>query len=276
MKSRRKKKPHPGAHRSLHANPTHERDIVASVCDLRGRRLAEPAEASEVMTGSNSADCAGDQRVRLMEACPLLRAALQGRGPGGASPVAIGPNSGVRHLSALHPGRLRAAVAPDEGRRPRHQRRSAVNLSKAGKLAATSAAIRARLSNRDLSDGAAAGAADAVALAVSVRLRQAGAGQFPRAQQSEAGYGVRRRGGSGDEDLALPMPSALLFRLVPYLPNGAAGWAADNLNNALLINVLLAVFNLLPIPPLDGSSGVAFGCCPADLRARSPRSSPTE
>jgi Zn-dependent protease len=53
-------------------------------------------------------------------------------------------------------------------------------------------------------------------------------------------------------NFALAILSALLFRLVSFVPPEAAGWAADNLNNALLINVLLAVFNLLPIPPLDG------------------------
>ncbi len=53
-------------------------------------------------------------------------------------------------------------------------------------------------------------------------------------------------------NLALAILSALSFRLVPFLPPDAARLAADNLNNALLINVLLAVFNLLPIPPLDG------------------------
>ena len=53
-------------------------------------------------------------------------------------------------------------------------------------------------------------------------------------------------------NLALAVLSALLFHLVPLLPLNAAVWATENLNNALIINVLLAVFNLLPIPPLDG------------------------
>ena len=53
-------------------------------------------------------------------------------------------------------------------------------------------------------------------------------------------------------NFALAILSALLIRLVPSLPPGASVWAAENLNNALIINVLLAVFNLLPIPPLDG------------------------
>src|SRR5262249_28486298 len=29
-------------------------------------------------------------------------------------------------------------------------------------------------------------------------------------------------------------------------------WVAENLKNALIINVVLAVFNMFPLPPLDG------------------------
>jgi len=47
-------------------------------------------------------------------------------------------------------------------------------------------------------------------------------------------------------------------------PEGAAGFIALNLANFLLINVFLAMFNLLPIPPFDGSR-IVMGLLPDEL-----------
>jgi membrane-associated protease RseP (regulator of RpoE activity) len=41
-------------------------------------------------------------------------------------------------------------------------------------------------------------------------------------------------------------------------------WVVENLKNALVINVLLAIFNLLPLPPLDGGR-IAVGVLPRAL-----------
>jgi Zn-dependent protease len=53
-------------------------------------------------------------------------------------------------------------------------------------------------------------------------------------------------------NLALAVVAALTFHFVDFLPAVTAQWLADNLKNALIINVVLAVFNLFPLPPLDG------------------------
>jgi Zn-dependent protease len=62
-------------------------------------------------------------------------------------------------------------------------------------------------------------------------------------------------------NIALAIVAALVFHLVAYLPTTIAQWTALNLKNALIINVVLAVFNLFPLPPLDGGR-IAVGLLP--------------
>ena len=65
-------------------------------------------------------------------------------------------------------------------------------------------------------------------------------------------------------NFALATLAALAFHLVDYLPDVAQPWIAENLKNALIINVLLAIFNLLPVLPLDGGR-IVLGFLPDAL-----------
>jgi Zn-dependent protease len=65
-------------------------------------------------------------------------------------------------------------------------------------------------------------------------------------------------------NIALAIIAALGFHLVGFLPADSARWVAENLKNALIINVVLAIFNLFPLPPLDGGR-IAVGLLPDAL-----------
>ena len=65
-------------------------------------------------------------------------------------------------------------------------------------------------------------------------------------------------------NLLLATCSALLFHALPFLPEAVTGWVASNLLNAILINLVLAIFNMMPLPPLDGGR-IAVGLLPGAL-----------
>ena len=65
-------------------------------------------------------------------------------------------------------------------------------------------------------------------------------------------------------NILLAILSALLIGLGNILPTSAGLWLVNNLENSIIINLLLAIFNLIPLPPLDGGR-IAVGLLPRSL-----------
>ncbi len=53
-------------------------------------------------------------------------------------------------------------------------------------------------------------------------------------------------------NMILAFLSALALHLAVFLPDQLAPWVWDNLERSIWINIVLAVFNMMPLPPLDG------------------------
>lgn len=65
-------------------------------------------------------------------------------------------------------------------------------------------------------------------------------------------------------NFALALAAAILIQLASQAPGRFGEWLGANLINAVFFNLILAIFNMLPLPPLDGGR-VAVGILPRSL-----------
>lgn len=68
-------------------------------------------------------------------------------------------------------------------------------------------------------------------------------------------------------NVILAIAAAILLHTAPWFPAWFGQWWQTTLVNAILLNLVLAVFNMVPLPPLDGGR-ILTGLLPYDLAVR--------
>ena len=65
-------------------------------------------------------------------------------------------------------------------------------------------------------------------------------------------------------NMILAFLSAVFFHLIRLFPDPAAPWLVQTLSHSIVLNLVLAIFNMIPVPPLDGSR-IAMSLLPPAL-----------